>query len=554
MLKVLHQVVLADNNEGVKHAFDVFETLLLIEAPLLNKHVPEYVEACLVAAGNRDVEAENRCAALNSLSWVIQYKKGKVQSQNLAKGIIERLLPIGSEEDPEDDDEDAPGRLAFRALDELAKALPPTQVFPVLSPQLQQYMSSPNPMQRKAALMAFGVTVEGCSEFIRPHVAHLWPLIDSGLSDPEPVVRKAGCVALACLCEWLQDECAERHEQIVPVLFNLISDPATQKSATACLEAYLEILGDSIAQYLTLLMERLIVLLENAPDTVKATVTGAIGSAAFASKEGFKPYFEESIKRLVPFLRLETEGEAAALRSVATDTIGTFAEVVGKDVFRPYFADMMAHTIQALSVDNSRFRETSYMFFGTMAEVFEDEFSPYLAQVIPPLLASCMQSEANQFEDEEGNNAPGMAQQAVAAFNAAASSSKLTMDGDDEDEDEDLEELDALFNNVNSEIAIEKEIACEVVGQIFEASKAAYLPYLDQTVQILIEKLEHYYEGIRKSALSSLFTIMKAYYLMAEPEEWQGKNPAPPLHDQVKLLIDTIMPKILETWVNEDDK
>jgi hypothetical protein len=551
MLKVVQQTVISDNSEGVKHGFDVFETLLLLDTPLLNKHVAEYVDLCLSVGGNQEIDTEIRCAALNSLSWTIQYKKSKVQNQGLAKVMIERLLPIGTEDEPEDLDEDAPGRLAFRALDELAKALPPQQVFPVLSPALQQYMSSPNPAMRKSALMAFGVTVEGCSEFIRPHVAHLWPLIDSGLADPEPIVRKAACIALACLCEWLQDECAERHAQIVPVLFNLISDPATQKSATACLEAYLEILGDSIGQYLTLLMERLIVLLESAPDSVKATVTGAIGSAAFASKEGFKPYFAETIKRLIPFLTLEGEGDAAALRGVATDTIGTFAEVVGKDIFRPYFESMMQHTIQALSVESSRFRETSFMFFGTMAGVFEDEFSPYLPQVVPPLLVSCLQSEENQFE---GDDAAGTAQEAIAAFNAAASSSKLTMNGDEEDEEEDLDELEKMFGGVNSEIAIEKEISLEVLGQIFEASKSAYLPYLDETVKVLIDKLDHFYEGIRKASLSSLFTIIKTYYLMSSPADWEGQFPPPPFHDQVKLLIDTIMPEVLNAWKDEEDK
>jgi hypothetical protein len=74
---------------------------------------------------------------------------------------------------------------------------------------------------RKSALMAFGVSVEGCSEFIRPHVDSLWPVIDSGLQDPELIVRKAACIALGCLCEWLPEDCATRHEVIVPVSHHL---------------------------------------------------------------------------------------------------------------------------------------------------------------------------------------------------------------------------------------------------------------------------------------------------------------------------------------------
>ncbi len=154
-------------------------------------------------------------------------KKSKVQALGLAKPIVEGLLPIGCEEDPEDVDDDSPSRLAFRCLDALSQALPPQQVFPVLTQQLQVYMSSPDPRMRKSALMAFGVSVEGCSEFIRPHVDQLWPVIDSGLQDPELMVRKAACIALGCLCEWLAEECAIRHEVIVPVsdLSRLIERP-----------------------------------------------------------------------------------------------------------------------------------------------------------------------------------------------------------------------------------------------------------------------------------------------------------------------------------------
>lgn len=521
MLQVLQQILVADESEGAKQAFDVFETCLILEAPLISKNLKEYVEICLAIAGKSDADEEIRNAALNSLSWTIQYKKGKVQSLGLAGIIIERLLPIGCEEDHDDDDDDFPSKLAFRTLDELAKALPPSQVFPVLSTQLQTYMQSGNPAMRKSALMAFGVTVEGCSEYIRPHVAQLWPLIDSGLGDAEPTVRKAGCIALACMCEWLQEECADRHEHLVPALFQLVSDPQTQKSATAALEAYLEILGDSIASYLTLLMEKFVGLLDSAPTPIKITVTGAIGSAAFASKEGFKPYFPETVKRIVPFLLLEGEGEESTLRGVAIDTLGTFAEVVGRDGFRPHLGELMQYSINALQSENARLKESSLMFFGTMAGVFEEEFAVYLPQTVPALIESCKQSENDQFADSDGKADQAVLQQAIAAFNSGSASGSVNLDGNDESEDEDdYEDLDDMLK-VNSEVAIEKEISAEVLGQVFEATREAFLPYLDQAIECLMKLLMHYYEGIRKAALSSLFSIIRTYYEMSDPVDWQ---------------------------------
>ena len=177
---------------------------------------------------------------------------------------------------------------------------------------------------------------------------------------------------------------------------DLITDPITQRSACTALDALLEILQDSIDQYLPLIMERLAILLDSAPLNVKAVVAGAIGSASHASKGNFLPYFDPTIKRLAPFLALTGDGEEIELRGIAMDAIGTFAEAVGKDVFRPYFPDMMRHAFEGLKMESARLHECSFLFFGVMARVFEEEFAPYLAEVVPPLLASCKQHEKGE--------------------------------------------------------------------------------------------------------------------------------------------------------------
>ena len=82
---------------------------------------------------------------------------------------------------------------------------------------VQDYSKSPDPALRKSALTSLGLSIEGCSEYIRPQVRQLWPLIDAGLQDPAQIVRNAACVALGCVCEWLPEEATSRHEFIMPV-------------------------------------------------------------------------------------------------------------------------------------------------------------------------------------------------------------------------------------------------------------------------------------------------------------------------------------------------
>lgn len=173
----------------------------------------------------------------------------------------------------------------------------------------------------------------------------------------------------------------------------LIDDSETQRSACTALDAILEILQEVIEQYLPLIMGRLGALLETAPIAVKSVVTGAIGSAAHASKSAFLPYFNPIMAHLQHFLVLTGEGEEIELRGITMDAIGTFAEAIGKDAFRPFFPDMMKQAFQGIEMGSARLRECSFLFFGVMARVFEAEFAIYLPNVVPLLLASCNQAE-----------------------------------------------------------------------------------------------------------------------------------------------------------------
>ncbi|KAA1120500.1 hypothetical protein PGTUg99_007062 [Puccinia graminis f. sp. tritici] len=137
--------------------------------------------------------------------------------------------------------------------------------------------------------MALGVTVEGCSLFIQPHIEQLWPFIDTGLEDSDPRVRRAACTALSCICEMLVDECASRHQILVPPVSALLNAPACQRNAMTALDTaldgLLEVLDDqTIGLYLHPLMERLVPMIDSAPPNLKGTVVGAIGSAAYAAK------------------------------------------------------------------------------------------------------------------------------------------------------------------------------------------------------------------------------------------------------------------------------
>jgi hypothetical protein len=88
-------------------------------------------------------------------------------------------------------------------------------------------------------------------------------------------------------------------------------------------------------------------------------------------------------------------------------------------------------------------------------------------------------------------------------------------------------------------VAIEKEVAADAIGELFTATKAAFMPFVEESVTVLFELLDHYYEGIRKSVIVALFSFIRTIYELSEPQEWvQGATVvSQPQKCWMKLII-----------------
>ncbi|SCV70350.1 BQ2448_1744 [Microbotryum intermedium] len=547
---VLSQTLEAGDETAAKEGFEVVEGLMLAEAPLVTPHLAALVQFLLSASANRAYDDDLRIMALNALIWTIKFKKAKIQSLNLAGAIVTALLPVGAEPEPADADDDSAARVAFRVIDTLATSLPPTQVFPPLFESVRHFAASPDPLFRKSAITAFGVVVEGCSLFIQPHLEQLWPLIFAGLGDSDVIVRKASCNALGCLCEMLDEECAQQHAVLLPIIAKLMSDPETQRSACTALDCLLEVLGPDIEPYIPSLMESLINLLDTASLSLKGTVVGAIGSAAHASKAKFAPYFSAAMQRIVTFLSLTEEGEELQLRGVAQDTVGTLAESVGKELFRPYYAPLMQISIEAMAVPNApTLKECSYIFWAVLSRVYGEEFQTYLPTVMPLLLGAIGQAEIDE--------------QTLLGVGLGSNDFGTGADGDNDDGDDGFEDIDedigsddeeALFSATTA-IALEKEIAADSITELFSNIKTPFLPYVEKTVEALLPGLRHeWHEGIRKSSASALLGFIVTFHAMTGGPKWQKGTAGATLGANVSQLAKAVLPPIFEMWDDEEER
>ena len=340
---------------------------------------------------------------------------------------------------------------------------------------------------------------------------------------------------------------------LLQLLSGLINDQGTQRYAMVALDAFLECLGETIVQYLPTLMERLIAMLENAPTKLKSIAVGAIGSSAHAAKEQFVPYFEPTMQRIAPFLELVPEdgetgeqGTKTDLRGVTQDTVGTLAEAVGKEVFRPYYQSTMELAFKATALNNPRLKECSFIYFAVMTKVYGEEFAPLLPTVMPLLVASLSQSEIAEDGDE---NTLSLTENGFSA----------NPDGGDNDEDDDFVDMEDLDENdmdfaKGSAIAIEKEVATDALLEIFRSTKTHFLPYVEPVVKELVLLLEHFWDGIRKSAATTLLSFIATFHDMSNLPKWTPGIHPTPLPANLEQLCEAILPKVIEMWEEEDDR
>ncbi|KAJ2850182.1 hypothetical protein IWW36_002090 [Coemansia brasiliensis] len=415
------------------------------------------------------------------------------------------MMPITAQEDPGDDDDDSPSRVALRVLNVLSTSFPPQQVFPAVIAHVLQYMQNTDPMFRKGAMLSLAITIEGSVDYIRPQIGDIVTLVCAGLSDSDSVVRRAAstyckkvgyCAKLVNVDE-LDEEVAKYHEKLMPLIFSMTSDsnPAIVKYATNALDCILESMGDAILGYLPQLMERLVALLESGPADVKPIALSAIGSAAHSSSEAFAPYFGEVVARIKQAMSLMGEDDVLALRGVATDTISTVAEAAGKEAFRPHLDECTHLALQGMEVDSTTLRESAYCYVGVMSRVYEGEFAKYLSFIVPQILKTLRMDETMPFEYEEAD--PDMA---------------------DDDEDE-------LPFSFNTAISDEKEVAADAVGQLFASTSTAFLPYVEEVAAELVKLLSHFSDTARKAATVALFTFIRTFNKIASPEPWMPGVP-----------------------------
>ncbi|CCX30995.1 armadillo-type protein [Pyronema domesticum] len=516
MVAVLKQVAEDGDEEKSNAAFEVFQMLLIVDPAITSTHFRDLVQffSDLSVDPSPKIDDDTRVKALSFLLSCMRYKKMKIQALRVGESLTLRAMEIVTRMDEvEDSDDMTPGRTALQLLDFMASALPPSMVVVPLLNALPSYVQDADPKRRKAGILSLGHCVEGAPDFVVTQLQVVLPVVLQLLNDQDSSVRKAALEALMQLADDLHEELGKEHGTLVPILINMLDSndgPETWRRACNAIDALLVgVEEEDVQAYLPTLIPKLQNMFMQEDFKLKSAAVGGIGSTALAAKGSFTPYFQGMMQGLIPFVEMKHSEEELDLRGIVIDCMGSMAEAVGLQTFAPYVQPLMQAAQDSIHLGHPRMKETAFMFFGTIAKIYGEEFQPFLGDVTKALFESLNQAENDDFEEGEISKIISLG----TGDNKTEISGELVNmeDDDDEDDEDNWDELTSV-----SAVAFEKEVAAETLGEILSNCKHAYIPFLKQTVEILKDKSTHVYEGVRKASVGTLWRAYATLWQVCE--------------------------------------
>lgn len=515
-------------------AFEVFDDLM--ESPMkgVASFVPALVPFVLEVGANKGLDLAVRKQALTLIDWVLQYKPKSLVKNNLMSSLLSVIFPMCAEpeEEGEDDPDELPAhKFASQMVDQIAINVPERHVYVPAMQYIKQWIYSPSPEQRRAAIIALGVLPEGCNESMLNDLDKILPLVYASFKDPDVLVREAACIAIGQFSQFLQPDIKAYYKDVLPCIFQGLDDANEQVrwSSLGAIEKFVEELDEQILPYLDSLMTKLIQLLNSNNKDIKEITISAISSAASAAGKSFGAYYDALIPIMIQYMAL-TEDEDLLIRCRATECVGLLATAVGRAKFDPAFKQCMTLALAGCALDYVELREFTYGFFGNMASIYKEDFKDWLPVIIPIVVASC--------ESTDG---------IVGVYAEDATG----IEGD-EDEEEELVNLQVRTGYLD-----EKSSACAAIGELAEHVGAAFVPYIEKILRTFSSLTHYFHVDVRQAVVTSLGQMMIAVNAANPPQKPWVKGVSEqeqPLNPNSRQFVDIIMPLFVDSLQNEEDK
>eukprot|EP00922_Rhytidocystis_sp_ex-Travisia-forbesii_P047239 GHVS01070367.1.p1 GENE.GHVS01070367.1~~GHVS01070367.1.p1 ORF type:complete len:1088 (+),score=181.14 GHVS01070367.1:30-3293(+) len=483
-----------DKDDVAELGLEILDDMMENSHVFQNSDIPQMVGLMLKIAGKTDLDCGLRDQALHFIHWVSKNKPKVLYKDGLVLKVLDAVIPIGAEEEPDDLDEDdlCGHRIASQCVDSLAINLPNRYIYTPVVERLRSYIHSDNPHMKKAALVFLGIMSEGCEAVMRTQLGEILPFVFRSFEDPSPHVRAAAATSFSQLAEYLQPEVFAYHEEAMKHLLQLIDcgHPAVQEKVCYALEVFCEELGsEEVSPYLPMLLPKLISTLKtDTTSNVRENCLGAIGAAAASADQQFKQYSEESLTLLKDILsHAGTQDDVVAVKAKAIECVGTVAKAIGAEHFGPCHVGFLQLICQNVDgIDRHDIRRSAFTFFGTLAESMGEKYVPYIEKTMIYIFASLYSSDGLE---------------PVKAAGKEDAEDWNDMDSDDEDEDDDMD--------VRTGFLDEMESAMVCLQNLWDHITPQCMKYLQKTTSAIEMLHQHFSSDVRELSAGLMSSVLK---------------------------------------------
>eukprot|EP01111_Echinosteliopsis_oligospora_P006765 TRINITY_DN2110_c0_g1_i3.p1 TRINITY_DN2110_c0_g1~~TRINITY_DN2110_c0_g1_i3.p1 ORF type:complete len:870 (-),score=260.72 TRINITY_DN2110_c0_g1_i3:783-3392(-) len=467
-----------------------------------------------IATELKDLDDSTRHMAIEVLVTLSQsrptmMKKVPLFVRKMIMLAIKLMLTIEDEDiaawnkDVGDDAEEVSDyKLGEETMDRVAISVQGKTIVPLLFEMVPALMNDPDWKHRACALSLLSIVGEGCYKFLVPHLSEIVALILRGFADPHPRVRWTACNCVGQMfLDFSPNLQQDYHAQLIPGLSHLMNDvenPKVQAHAAAALINFCdECPNDVVLPYMADLISRLAVLLKSGIILVQEQAITAIASVSDSAKENFLPYYDGFMPYLKSILHTATTKEYRKLRGKAMECISLIGSSVGPEKFFADAKDTMDILVQIqkeYTAGNEEHEDVMpylHQASARMCRVLGSSFVPYLAILMPPLIAT-----------------------------AAAKADLTVMD---EDEDPGVVEGWEFYLVGDKKLGVhtssldEKAGACNMISCYADEMKEGFFPYVNQCAEVLVPLLKFYFnDGVRIACVSAMPALLRSAYLFLQ--------------------------------------
>lgn len=410
----------------------------------------------------------------------------------------------GEADDFLDQDNPTETSMAQGTLDMIACEVPNKYVWPAVYVRCMERMNNPNvATARKAGVAGLGVVAEGCAEPLTVQLATILPAVFAAAQDPvDAQVRECACFCLGQISEHCQPDILQYATQILPIVFGLLDDNNVAVQATSCyvLEMFCERLEpQAVRPLLDRLVRKLASMLEaTTKRSVQEMAVAALAATAVAAEEEFAPYVQGVASLMLKLMVLQ-DVHLFALRGRALECMGHMAIAVGRDTFRPYFADTMRCAMEGLTTESTDLQEFAYAVFANLAKVMKEEFAPALPELVPHLI--------KVIDMDEGQLQPAGADSDDEAGGGGRDPSNPNLGTLDDSDDEEGGDGNNYVLHVRTALFEVKKGAITALGEMAAHTGTSFCPHLEASMQVL-QKAATNWHPLIKSEVADAFPSM----------------------------------------------